>query len=102
MDRPSFFISFEPVLPERALKPVSGGLPKWGAAGYTKPLVVRVLIVQNDRVPPLLTHRATTANRAEIGRLCRRLGHWPETTLWEASDPPEPPSGQIVGDRDRD
>ena len=73
MDRPSFFISFEPVLPERALKPASGGLPEWGGQVAQKPLVVRVLIVQNDRVPPLLTQRATTANRAEIGRLCRAV-----------------------------
>jgi hypothetical protein len=78
MDRPSFFISFEPVLPERALKPASGGLPEWGGQVAQKPLVVRVLIVQNDRVPPLLTHRATTANRAEIGRLCRPLESWPD------------------------
>jgi|ERR1035438_111118 hypothetical protein len=48
-DRPSFFYSFESVLPERALKPASGGLPKWGWPVSQKLLAVPVFIVQNGR-----------------------------------------------------
>ena len=48
MDRPSFFFSFVPALPERAPRPASGGLPSWGRPGFKKDLEVPVIIVQDE------------------------------------------------------
>ena len=54
MDRPSFFFSFESALPERAPEARIWRAPEVARRITQKPLEVRVLIVQNDRVPPLI------------------------------------------------
>ena len=49
MDTASFFFSFDSVLPERASKPVSDGLPSWELPSLKKTLAVPVFIAQNNR-----------------------------------------------------
>ena len=69
MDTASFFFSFESYLPESVLRLASDGLPKASRLGVENTLAGPVLIVQNEACLLWQGKRATTPERAEIGRI---------------------------------
>lgn len=73
MDRPSFLFLVRAVLPEGVLKPRLDGIARLGGQVSQRPLAVPAFTVQNGHGDLEWTRRATTMDRAEIGRISRRL-----------------------------
>ena len=83
MDRPSFLFFVRAVLPDRVPKPRLDGLSRLGGQVSQRPLAVPAFTVQNGHGGLEWTRRATTMDRAEIGRISRRLVDWPQTAFAE-------------------
>ena len=78
MDTPSFLLFVRAVSPVKAPEAPSGGPLSLVVMFSQKPLVVPAITVHNDGASSRATGRATTVDRAEIGRISRPLGNWPE------------------------
>jgi hypothetical protein len=90
MDTASFFFSFEFDLPMIALRPLSGGAPEVATRLRKKRLRPPSSLCKMSRAFFQMTHRGTTADRAEIGRICGVIVHWLQNGFLE-SRPDWPP-----------
>src|SRR5260370_22522537 len=84
MDTASFLFSFEFDLSGTALRLLSGGAPEVATRLRKKCLRAPSSLCKMSRACFQMTHRGTTADRAEIGRICGATGNW--WSWWQTPD----------------